>query len=145
MAGIVGRPSDQLHAGHHRCQLRAHRLDRLERHHAGAARDQQPGQLAGPGAELEHGPAGTEVQPLDDRRDGIGGIGRPCALVGIRGCGKPARRGIVHPVGHHRLLVQRRIGDAQDHERGTAVGNLAPGQGIRIVQGAEIDVHQAKR
>ena len=79
----LGRTEQRLGLGHGSAQLRQHLLAGLHGDHPCACGHERARQLAGAGAEVEHGSAGAKVELSDDPRDRLVWVFGPRALVEI--------------------------------------------------------------
>jgi hypothetical protein len=74
-----------------------HGTDRLDGDHSGAGGDQEAGQLAGPGGEVDDGRVLAEAELLGKPDHRLVGIAGPAALICVGGCGtaEPRARRLV--------------------------------------------------
>jgi hypothetical protein len=103
---VLGRAVENLDPRQRRSQLRPHPGHRLDGHDAGAGRDQQPRQLAGPGGEVDHPATRADGAVAHDVGNDLRGVrgARPLVRGGV--AAEPQRR-IPQPLAHGRLLVVR--------------------------------------
>jgi len=89
----LGGAGEDDDAAHVLLELLPHLAYGLDCDHVGAARHEQPRQLAGSRSEVEHGAARTQVETRDETLDGRRGIAGPSTLVDV-GAREAARRGM---------------------------------------------------
>ena len=98
----AGREGQRLRgAGHRRdiglgaVQDLAHPLDRLDGDDPRPARREEPGQLAGPGGQVDEPGAGPDDQPVLEPLHRVGRIRRAALLVGVGAAAEPRRGDLV--------------------------------------------------
>ncbi len=103
VGGAVGEGKALRRPGHGLDPARdqaAHRVDRLDRHDAGARGGEQPRELPGAGRDVDDGRSRPEPQPLDEEGDGGVRIAGPPPLVRRRSPGEAVRGAGVDRHGH---------------------------------------------